>query len=206
MSLDPHLAFRSSLVACWLSAMQGGNPRTNVAHPDMAATLRQRGRRRTGAGTPILSGRPCGRDAWRALPAAGGPAQPGDARVVARAALLTPVGSDLLRDVFRVPAGPEDQHRAERVLEREPGEVQARSRRYDASILLRPPIFAADRHLDPAEVLPEACAPNHVRRVDDTTVVEQRHAVPHPNRPGGHARDAGGSQIVTLEAQQRAAV
>src|SRR5215211_7207965 len=112
MSLDPHLAFRSSLVACWLSAMQGGNPRTNVARPDMAARLRQRGRRRTGAGTPILSGRPCGRDAWRALPAPGSPPTR-DARVVARAALLTPVGSDLLRDVFRVPAGAEDQHRAE---------------------------------------------------------------------------------------------
>ena len=64
---------------------------------------------------------------------------------------------------------------------------RTRRRRYDASFLPRPPVFARDRQLDPAEVLLEAGAPDHVRHVEGATVVEQRQAIANPNRPGGHA-------------------
>jgi hypothetical protein len=80
------------------------------------------------------------------------------------------VRRDVLRDVLRIPAGAEDQHRAERVLEREPSEVESWSRLDDAALLL-PAILVNHRQVDPAEVLGEAGSPDHVRDVEDGAVV-----------------------------------
>src|SRR5687767_1743509 len=88
----------------------------------------------------------------RAAAAAPGPCA---AFIMATPLPLTDLRSDPVRDVLSVPAGAEDQHRAERVLEREPGEVEARGRLDDTALLLGPAVLTGDARLDPGEVLPE---------------------------------------------------
>jgi hypothetical protein len=79
------------------------------------------------------------------------------------------VRRDVLPDVLRIPAGAEDQHRAERVLERESREVQSRSRLDDAALVLGQPSSSITGRSIQLKL--EAGAPDHVRDVEDGAVV-----------------------------------
>src|SRR5215217_1146322 len=70
---------------------------------------------------------------------------------------------DAARHELGVAADSGEDHRAERELERQSAEVQARRRVNDTAILLGPPVLADDRHVDPVEDLPEPGAPDDVR-------------------------------------------
>lgn len=97
---------------------------------------------------------------------------------------------------------PTDQHRAERPLERQSGEVEAGH----ARLVERPPVLPHDRQLDPAEVLAEAGAPHHVRHVEHAAVTDDGLPALYPRHAIGDPLDAGGGEIGALDPQERPAV
>src|SRR4029077_17717284 len=79
--------------------------------------------------------------------------------------------SDEPGDVARIPPHAADVLRRERVQEVEADEVEARLGR-DPAFVHRLRVVAEERDLDPAEVLPEARAPDDIFHVHDAPVLE----------------------------------
>jgi hypothetical protein len=89
--------------------------------------------------TPVLQVRIGALGARERGPRAEGALASGAKRKLVTNPVAMGVRRDVLPDVLRIPAGAEDQHRAERVLERESREVQSRSRLDDAALVLGQP-------------------------------------------------------------------
>ena len=66
-------------------------------------------------------------------------------------------------------------------------------------------LLAEDGQVDPGEVGPEPRAPDHVRRLEDAVVLEQRQPAPHAHDPRD-AFDAGGGDVFGLHPDERRAV
>src|SRR6266536_843933 len=74
----------------------------------------------------------------------------------------------------------------------------------DAAFVQRLTLAVEDRHIDPAEVLPEARAPEHVGDVEDAAVLENGKAVLHADGPR-HLLDARLIQVARLHPDARGA-
>src|SRR5206468_1431122 len=111
--------------------------------------------------------------------------------------------SDVSGDVPGVPPHAAHVLRGERVKEVQADEVETRLGR-DPALVRRLAVLAEDRHVDPAEVLPEARAPDDVRDVHDTSVLEDGQAVTDADSLR-NALDARSEEIVRLNADPRRA-
>src|SRR5205085_9769939 len=108
---------------------------------------------------------------------------------------------DLLGDVPCVSVDAADVLRGERVEEVQPDEIQAWLRR-DAAVVLRRLVLAENRDVDPAEILPEAGAPDHVRYLQDVSVLEDGPTVSYPHSLR-HPFDARCQEVVRLHPDPR---
>src|SRR4029078_9658785 len=81
---------------------------------------------------------------------------------------------DVVRDVAGVPTATRQHVGAQRVLKRQPEEVQARLRVDDSAVVARLPVVVEDRQVDPAEVGPKAGAPEDVLDLDDLPALQER--------------------------------
>ena len=115
-------------------------------------------------------------------------------------------GGDLAGHVVGVSTRPEQHHRAERELERQPAEEQSRSLVGHAAVLLGPAVLTHHGQVDPREVLAVARAPDHARDVQHPAVGEHRLAVLDADHALLGAVDTAGGQVVATDPQHRGAV
>jgi hypothetical protein len=102
---------------------------------------------------------------------------------------------ELLGDVLGVPPDPAQQRGGEPVQEEQAHEVQAGLALHHAAPVHRQPVLAEDRQVDPAEVRPEARAPEHGRHLHEAAVLQQRAAVAHPTVCGARWTPAAASSL-----------
>ena len=103
----------------------------------------------------------------------------------------------------RVPVHAAHVLRGKRVQEVEAEEVEARLRRH-AALVHRYAVPVEDRDIDPAVVLPEARAPDHVRDVENAAVLEHGEPVLHCDGPRS-LLDTCRLEVVRLDADPRRA-
>ena len=87
----------------------------------------------------------------------------------------------MLRDPLGVAPDARQHVRRNRVLEEQADEVEAGLLADDAALVPQLPVRVEDRQVDPAELPPEAGAPDDVRDVEHAAVLEERQAVASPH-------------------------
>src|SRR5947208_758233 len=108
---------------------------------------------------------------------------------------------DVLRDTPGVPADAGKNVGGDRVEEDQPHEAQPGLPSRDAPIMDRLSVLPEDRKVDPGEVVAETRAPDHVRRVEHTLVLEHGQALTDAGDLR-HTLDSGSDEGVRLDPDQ----
>src|SRR5215217_7928630 len=112
---------------------------------------------------------------------------------------------DMLRDVLGVPPYAGEHVRGRRVEEFEADEVETWLVRHHATFVQGTSVLTEDGEIDPGELLPEPCAPDHIRHVQDASVLEHWATVLYADDPR-HLLDSGGDEVLQLDADERRAM